>query len=40
MFKKCYKHNDTDLTEKHKKFANKLTTIKRVCKAKLLGSND
>ena len=32
MFKKCYKHNDTALTEKYKKFANKLTTIKRVAK--------
>ena len=32
MFKKCYKHNDAALTEKCKKFANKLTTIKRVAK--------
>ena len=32
MFKKCYKHNDAALTEKYKKIANKLTTIKRVAK--------
>ena len=32
MLKKCYKHNDTAVTEKYKKFANKLTTIKRVPK--------
>ena len=32
MFKKCYKHNDIALTEKYKKIAHKLTTIKRVAK--------
>ena len=32
MFEKCYKHNDAALTEKYKKFTNKLTTIKRVAK--------
>ena len=37
MFKKCYKHNATALTEKYKTFANKLTTIKRVAKQSYQG---